>query len=228
MAETVRHTVVSAPGKVILMGEHAVVYGHPAVVATIDLRLKVTASLRADDRIRIDLPVLGHAAETCWERVDTYARSCRESWLQTFGESAEGAADYRPPHGPPERLVLIALGETARLGEDVPLLGVDLSVESKLPAGSGFGSSAALAAGVAASYLRVAQCSDDTELLNRISLEVERRQHGAPSGVDHNAVIRGGLLWAQRNDGGELSLRHLMKRERFGGSHLLLIWERWE
>lgn len=35
---------VSAPGKVILMGDHAVVYGKPALISTIDLRLKATIS----------------------------------------------------------------------------------------------------------------------------------------------------------------------------------------
>lgn len=38
MIEKVR---VSAPGKIILSGEHAVVYGHPAILAAVDRRLSV-------------------------------------------------------------------------------------------------------------------------------------------------------------------------------------------
>ncbi|MEM6300504.1 MAG: hypothetical protein AAF749_02110 [Pseudomonadota bacterium] len=45
--------VASAPGSIMITGEHAVVYGHPAIVAAIDQRLTVYASSRQDRVLEI-------------------------------------------------------------------------------------------------------------------------------------------------------------------------------
>jgi len=42
MGEQRRSIVASAPGKCILFGEHAVVYGQPAVAVALEQRLQVT------------------------------------------------------------------------------------------------------------------------------------------------------------------------------------------
>jgi mevalonate kinase len=47
--------IASAPGKVLLLGEHAVVYGHPALAAALDLRVTVEVEPQADVA-RLDLP----------------------------------------------------------------------------------------------------------------------------------------------------------------------------
>lgn len=43
----------SAPGSIMITGEHAVVYGHKAIVAAIEQRISVTLSPRQDDQVRI-------------------------------------------------------------------------------------------------------------------------------------------------------------------------------
>jgi len=47
---------VSAPGKLMLMGEHAVVFGEPCMVTAVDQRLYVTAQKTDDGKITVDAP----------------------------------------------------------------------------------------------------------------------------------------------------------------------------
>ena len=48
----------SAPGKVILFGEHAVVFGEPAMATAIDLRTKVTVA--PSKRWRVNHGLISH------------------------------------------------------------------------------------------------------------------------------------------------------------------------
>lgn len=75
-------------------------------------------------------------------------------------------------------------------------------MRSEIPIGSGFGSSAAAAVALVAGLLAHAGRAVEEELVDRLALEVERRQHGLPSGVDHAAVLRGGVHWAVRREPG--------------------------
>ena len=56
----------SAPGKVYLFGEHAVVYGEPAVPCAIEQRATVRVDRRDDERLRVhaaDLSLDGFTVE---------------------------------------------------------------------------------------------------------------------------------------------------------------------
>lgn len=50
---------VSAPGKLMLFGEHAVVYGLPCIVTAVDQRMRVEIELSNDKLIRVSSPDVG-------------------------------------------------------------------------------------------------------------------------------------------------------------------------
>jgi mevalonate kinase len=199
----------SAPGKLILAGEHAAVYGHPALVASLGQRATaVVTSLdergRAEDAtVEIELPALGVRSRSSLRELVDGAAAAREHWQRAMVRPAE----FKPLHRDAAALVRLALGEAfaARPAAGAPR-SMRVEVSSEIPLGAGCGSSAAVASAVVAATLALLDRSLDphpAELaeLERIVLEVERRQHGAPSGVDAATVLRGGVLWCRREDG---------------------------
>lgn len=195
------------------MGEHAVVYGRPALAAAIDLRLTVRVSPRAAG-VRLDLPSLPTPEiieELPWSAVLDYCRAVRESWNAYSREP--GPERFRAVRGDdPAHIVKAALGEAVEDLGDTDPPGVDVRVESRLPIGSGFGSSAATAVAVIAGYLSFRGDDLDLGRIERLALEAERRQHGLPSGIDTATVLRGGLLWARKLPSGELETERITLR----------------
>jgi mevalonate kinase len=196
-----RHVLATTPGKLILMGEHAAVYGRPALVAAVAPRTRVdVADFTAG--VVVELPDLDRKLSRNWSELARAANDARTQW-QAFSENpiADRFEALRNPD--PAHLVELALGEVAvELGTDLPP--VALRVKSDLPVGSGFGSSAAVAVGVIGGVLCFLQGDVDRPRVDRIAFDVERRQHGMPSGVDHRTVLQGGILWAERSSTGEL------------------------
>lgn len=205
----------SAPGKLILMGEHAAVYGRPAVVAAVGLRTRVTVSPVPGREIELLLPDLGLRERCSWNDVMKYGARRRAAWRAAHERSQDnGTEEIEAPD--PAGFVKVTVAETMRawqLGSmDRLEPGLRVSVGSELPLGSGFGSSASVAVAVAAGLLGSLSgernLSSDDGRISAIALEAERRQHGRPSGVDHTAVIRGGLLRVSR-EGDDLTTSDL-------------------
>ncbi|MGD2115293.1 MAG: hypothetical protein PVG07_09585 [Acidobacteriota bacterium] len=235
----------SAPGKVILMGEHAAVYGRTALVAAAGLRLTATlvpdpaaapslVGAPAGRTVRLAVaaaPAGAPRAEavpelretTTWEEILRATRRARTAWEryaaapspESFRALGSAAGERGPAH-----LLHLALGEAAEAVDQADradradpadradrdpldparLDPIALEIRSEIPIGSGFGSSAAAAVAVVMAYLASRGVAPDPERVHRISLEVERRQHGTPSGVDNATVIHGGVLAARRVD----------------------------
>lgn len=189
----------SAPGKVILFGEHAVVHGSHAVAAALtSLRVYVQVSLRSDGVVRVELEDIGES----WE-----GSACELGIERRRGEPVQVVS------GPREKQLEAAkqaVGARSTAVVAVAYLCCELcdtggaTVTAKaggLPLGAGLGSSAALA--VACSAALLASAGDfPLETVNAYAYAAEVVQHGRPSGLDNALSCFGGGCVARRDDTG--------------------------
>ena len=226
---------LSVPGKVILMGEHAAVYGRPAVVAAVDLRLSVEAGLTpatglADGgEVRLVLPDIGVEETHSWSEVVEYSELARRRWCAFEAGEEPFVADRASG-----ALVRIAVGEAlaslpALAASNLTGQDLELRLRSGIPVGAGLGCSAAAAIGVVAAVRSLAGATrpvpghgsdvaeDELAAIEAAALEVERRQHGFPSGIDSGTVLRGGVLLVRRV-GDELRFDDLPRPEWLPGA----------
>ncbi|CAM9816653.1 unnamed protein product, partial [Ectocarpus sp. 13 AM-2016] len=192
--------VTSAPGKVILFGEHAVVYGKTAVGAAVsDLRVVVTASTTVEPELVLELPDL-----------DVSFRRTTLELSDAFGFSLAVAPGAKPTPPAPAHLDLISafLGDEGRSKDGkkalVSLVFLALAIvpeiflgkagagarglslrafSASLPVGAGLGSSAALCVATSAALTRLA------DIIARSKASDGDVGEGAPCsrGVDHPA-----------------------------------------
>ncbi|KAA9407771.1 mevalonate kinase [Haloarcula sp. KBTZ06] len=175
----------SAPGKVYLFGEHAVVYGEPAVPCAIERRVHVTAT-EIDEGLRI------HAND-----------------LQLDGFTVEytGDGESHPDVDVAESLVEAGMGYVneavaqARDAADAPEAGFEISVEGDIPLGAGLGSSAALVvAAIDAATRELGVELPASEIADRAYQVEHEVQDGQASRADTFCSAMGGAVRVEGDD----------------------------
>lgn len=171
----------SAPGKIILFGEHAVVYGQPAIavpVTQVQARCTVVATPTAPTgRVEIDAPDIG----------------------------VKSSLDELSPTHPlalPIHLVREQLGIRA-----IPAC--RLRITSTIPIASGLGSGAAVSVAMARAISTFLGHPLTTEQISSIAFRVDQTYHGIPSGIDNTVITYNQPIFFTRGEPFErLTLRH--------------------
>lgn len=153
---------VSAPAKIILFGEHAVVYGQPAVAAPV-------SDLRAFAEIKID------------RKLDSPKILANDLNLE-FSLSERNLPDSIKYIAQSIRFI------TQKLNE--PLLEIPwrLTLWSQIPIARGLGSSAAINVVLIKALFSATETQYTPYALNEIAFELEKLYHGRPSGIDNTVI----------------------------------------
>ena len=150
-------------GKTILFGEHAVVYGHPAIAVPVDsINLKTTI-----------IPKPGKNQEEI-EFVD--AGSGKTLYVEGLSENHAIRAALRTIR---DELSIAHLPS------------MEIRISSTIPTSAGLGSSAALAVALSRSISSFLGFKLSDEKINQLAYEIEKHQHGTPSGIDNTVITYG-------------------------------------
>ena len=161
----------SAPGKIILFGEHFVVYGIPAILCAIDRRVKVTSEKTSQKEIIIESDIGGLKLPT------STPISQVNSILKPFyylANSISKKYNYKD--------------------------GIKIIIESEIPSGVGLGSSSACCVAAAGSISRLFEATSKEEIL-KLSIEAEKIIYPNTSGADCTVCTFGGIMKYDKRSG---------------------------
>lgn len=161
----------SAPGKIILFGEHAVVYDRPAIAGPVtQVRAKAVIMpllSGAQGLVEIDAPDIGlHSA----------------------------LSDLPTDH--PFAIAIQAVMEQLGIRR---LPALRLQITSTIPIAAGLGSGAAVAAAVARALSAFLGHPLSDEQVSAVAYRVDQKYHGTPSGIDNTVIAYAQPIYFVRN-----------------------------
>ena len=169
----------SAPGKIILAGEHFVVENQPAVASAIDLRTSVYISPRIKRGIEI------------------YSKNYNVHRLYKI------ECDYFHDKLIEDKLYPIYFLVKYLLNTyNIEIKGgLIITIDSEIPPGSGLGSSAAVSVATVAALSKFFNLNLSLEDISKIAYKAEEIVHGQPSGIDNTISTFGGVILYRKTEG---------------------------
>ena len=159
---------VSTPGKLMLFGEHAVVYNRPCIVAAVDQRFVVEVEKLDQAEIVVEAPGVG---------------------LKYYRKSLEELGSKRVP-----KEVLFVETVVKRFFEKHRNGGLKIKTKNHFSSEYGFGSSAAVTVGLAKALHELFKIKVNDKQLFDFCYQVVLEVQGVGSGFDIAAALYGGVL----------------------------------
>ncbi|MFH0954405.1 MAG: mevalonate kinase [Verrucomicrobiota bacterium] len=195
-----------APGKLILSGEHAVVYDRPAIAMAVDRSAQSVITPAGDaEEIAFNLQDL-KLEESFTVRA---LRELKNRVMRNYRLFLEGKLGIREVLHKPVELFQFAF-ITILDGLHLKVAnGLRIQLHSNIPIGCGMGSSAATVLSVLRGIGHYFRVEFRPEWYLAYSLETENLQHGHASGVDTYISLNGGCARFQKGEAHQLPLPRL-------------------
>jgi mevalonate kinase len=161
-------SIASAPGKIILFGEHFVVHGTKAILAAIDKRVTVTSSFTEEKTVKVN------------SQLGTIVLPVP---LSTDRWTAVVESEFRP-------FVYLA---NKMINSNQNVSGLEITIDSDIPIGVGLGSSSACCVAATASIFGLFKELSSEEILS-MSIEAEKTIFPDSSGADCTVCTYGGMI----------------------------------
>lgn len=225
---------ISAPGKIILFGEHAVVYGKTAVASSLGLRTTVhfTELAGSEEFIKIYFPKISLSAVVPLQEIRNhfFVNSNIKSMdsFETLHEQVQGFVRNIGYWNLQQKLSLEAFFNLLMyilLKEEFNIVPFQIHLVTELPVGSGLGSSASFAVCLAASFLHWSHLQKDIyrsfeprdlDKISKYALCCEKIMHGAPSGIDNSVCTYGSIIEFKKGS-------HLKQLHNISNIRVLLV-----
>jgi mevalonate kinase len=166
-------SIASAPGKIILFGEHFVVHGTPAILAAIDKRVTVTSTFTENKTLKINSQL-----------------GTLEVPISSSHEKAK--SEFKP--------FIYLANKMINSHQDVN--GLEITINSDIPIGVGLGSSSACCVAATASISGLFKELSSEENL-KMSIEAEKTIFPDTSGADCTVCTYGGIIEYDKINGSE-------------------------
>jgi mevalonate kinase len=182
---------ITIPGKLIISGEHAVVYGNPALAAAIDRYVHIQLTPVDEDAIQFAV------AEFQQPLVNiplAELPKCMQELRERYQDFLQGKLEVNQITRHVYDLPLYTIGLFYEYAK-VPLIqGLRLTVSGDLPIGYGLGSSAAIIVAILRILAKFFDKSYSAAELHPLTMQVENLQHGHSSGLDPSVCLHEGVI----------------------------------
>ena len=162
----------SAPGKAILFGEHAVVYGKPAIAMAINKRACVEVLEGSTNKIKVNIRDLGINGHIDFDNEVIVSDSPKKGILKYILESIKKIHDGS---------------------------GMEINIDVNIPIGGGLGSSAAVTVATIAAVSAYNEIDLKEEEIAKYAHEVELKVQKSASPLDTTISTYGGLIYLEAN-----------------------------